>query len=346
MADLYETIEDSITDSELPADTDVVDTPVETEAAPDTSVDAPVEDTPATDEVASPAVAAEKDDFEKKFGIPGTAASGRENRIPYSRVKKITEKAVADGVAAKLKEFEPQIAERDAKIQDYEGRLTKVAEFEHIMVNDVDQFSGMLRQLPSWKGFFEKFDAAVAGQTQGQVAQAAQTPVTDDMPAPDQQLADGTMVYSMDGLKALLKWNGDQSETRAAERVTKQLAERYKPMEDEWQAHQKVQAIIPQVQSQIAEARQWPLFNEHEMEIVKALQGNERLSLEGAYRQVVYPKLVADRTKMREEILREVQKAPKATSVGAGTSKTVPQGSTGPRALEDVISDSIKGLKQ
>jgi len=36
------------------------------------------------------------DDFDKKFGLTSTSPTGRENRIPYSRVKKITEKAVTD----------------------------------------------------------------------------------------------------------------------------------------------------------------------------------------------------------------------------------------------------------
>lgn len=342
MSDLHEIIEDSITDAEAPIETDAVETEAPVEDVVKEVVDTPV-DEPVTDEVASPA--ADKDDFEKKFGIPGTAASGRENRIPYSRVKKISEKAALDAVTAKVKEFEPQLVERDTKIKDYEGRLERVAQFEQVMVNDVEQFTGMLRQLPSWKGFFEKYDGAIAGQTQGQVAQAAETPVTGDMPAPDQQLGDGTMVYSMDGLKALLKWQADQSETRAVDRVTKQIEERYKPMESEWQAHQKVQAIIPQVQSQIADARTWPQFNENENEIVKALQGNDKLSLEGAYRQVVYPKLVADRTRMREEILKEVQKAPRATSAPSTSSKSTPVTPTGPRSTEDVIYEAIKGLK-
>jgi len=117
-------------------------------------------------------------------------------------------------------------------------------------------------------------------------------------------------------------------------------------MATEWEKHQKVQAFIPQVRAQIAEAQTWPLFAEHEAEIVKALQGNDKLTLEGAYRQVVYPKLVADRTKMREEILKEVQKAPRSTAApGSASRSSAQQAPTGPRSLEDVISDSIKTLR-
>ena len=356
MSDLYEVIEDSITDSEAPSDapgdtTDVGSTPepdASTETAPDAS-EAPADPVvdAVTDEVPSPAGRAEreKDDFEKKFGIPGVSSSGRENRIPYSRVKKITEKAVSDGVAAKVAEFEPRIVEYETKLKDYEGRLEKVGEFENIMVNDADQFLQMLSGIPAYKPFFDKVQAALAGQTQQETADASDTPVTDDMPAPDQQLGDGTMVYSMDGLKSLLKWQSDQSESRAVDRVTKQIEERYKPMESEWQDHRREQQLIPQVRAQMAEARAWPLFNEHEADIVKALQLNQKLSLEGAYRQIVYPKLVADRGKMREEILREVRQAPRATSASTAASRPGSQATpTGPRNLEDVIGDAIKGL--
>lgn len=343
MSDLNEIIEDSITDAELPVET-VEDTPVDVEAAPEVVEDAPVDDA-VTDEVASPAAQAEKDEFEKKFGIPGMSSSGRENRIPYSRVKKITEKAVADGVAAKLKEFEPQLAERDAKITDYEGRLAKVSEFEQVMVTNPDQFLSMLQQLPVYKPFFDKLNAANAGQVQQDVAAASGVTVTDDMPTPDQQLSDGTMVYSMDGLKALNAWNRTQARKETLAEVDKQFG----PMQKAWNEHKasqdRMNVIIPQVQQQMADARTWPMFNENEAEIVKALQATEKLSLEGAYRQVVYPKLVADRTRMREEILKEVKQAPRATSVTAPSSKAVSATPTGPRELTDVILDSIKGIK-
>jgi len=342
MSDLHEVIEDSITDAEI-SDVEPVDTPEPIETAPDAPVeDAPVEDTPVTDEVQSPAVQAEKDEFEKKFGIPGISSSGRENRIPYSRVKKISEKAASDAVAAKVKEFEPKLAEYETKVNDYEGRLQKVAEFEQVMVNDPTQFLQMLAQLPVYKPFFDKLIASDQPQS---AAQGAALPV-DDMPVPDQQLSDGTMVYSMDGLKALNAWNRTQARKETLTEVYKQFG----PMAKEWQNHHETQArmnvSVPQVQQQIADARTWPLFNEHEMEIVKALQDNQKLSLEGAYRQVIYPKLVADRGKMREEILREVQKAPRATAVSGPASRSTTQVTpTGPRALEDVISDSIKALK-
>ena len=347
MSDLNEVIEDAISDAEIPAEP-VEETPVETEAieaAPvEETPETPVEDAPTTDEVPSPAAQTEKDEFEKKFGIPGMSASGRENRIPYSRVKKISEKAAADAVAAKVKEFEPQLAERDTKIQDYEGRLQKVAEFEEVMVNDPDQFLGMLAQLPVYKPFFDKLNT-VAGPVP-QDTPPSNTPVADDMPVPDQQLSDGTMVYSMDGLKALNTWNRAQARAETLVEVDKKFG----PMAKAWNEHQsakdRMDAIIPQVQQQITDARTWPLFNEHETEIVKALQDNQKLSLEGAYRQVVYPKLVADRGKMREEILKEVQKAPRATAVTAPASKSTAQVTpTGPRALEDVIGDAIKTLK-
>ena len=349
MDNIEDAIISSIEDAELPAEP-IEDAP-EVEAAPvaDASVeDAPevVEDAPETTEVPSPAAPAEKDEkdaFEKKFGIPGMSASGRENRIPYSRVKKISEKAASDAVAAKVKELEPQLAEFKTKVEDYEGRLAKVAEFEQVMVNAPDQFLQMLSQLPAYKPLFDALNAASTAQPG---ATPASHPLADDMPTPDQQLSDGTMVYSMDGLKALNAWNRDQARKETLAEVDKQFG----PMAKEWNDYRVTQdrmnTVVPQVRQQIADARTWPLFNEHETEIVKALQDNQKLSLEGAYRQIVYPKLVADRGKMREELLREVQKAPRATAVTTPASKSTASGvSTGPRSTEDVIYEAIKGLK-
>lgn len=341
-ADLHEVIEDSISDAELPSEP--VEAPESTEAV-ETAPEA-TEAIQETSEVSSPATKldqTDQDEFEKKFGIPSQSVSGRENRIPYSRVKKITEKAISDAKKEWEATSSPKTLEYETKIKDYEGRLDKVAQFEQVMLNDQPRFLQMLGGLPQYKDIlaplFSQQKPAQAETTQ--VQQQQQLP--DDMPAPDQKLPDGTMVYSLDGLKSLLTWNSKQARQEAVKDVEK----RYKPMEDEWMAHQKLQTIIPQVQAQITEARKWPMFNENEDDIVKALQVDQKLSLEGAYQKVVYPKLIADRNKMREDLLREIKSAPVATSAPTRQSKpvTTPAVSSGPRNLEDVINEAIQSLK-
>lgn len=344
-SDLHDVIEDSLTDSQLPAEetsTDSSETPTETsETAPEASTALPEASTPTTsvaNATAKPEV--EPDEFEKKFGIAQREPGGRENRIPYTRVKRITEKAVSDAKKEWESTTTPRIHEFETKQKDYEQRLERVAQFENVMVGDPDKFLNMLATLPAYKSFFDHVRASYAAPQPPTNGAAA--PVVDDgMPSPDQELSDGTHVYSMDGLKQLLKWQADQVE----QRVTKKYEERYSPIEKEWQATQRVQSVIPHVRAQIENARTWHLFNENEGEIVEALKADQKLSLEGAYQKVVFPKLVIDRNKMREEILKEVKQAPRSTSATTSSTRGAAPAPTGPRSLESVIEESIKSLK-
>ena len=108
---------------------------------------------------------------------------------------------------------------------------------------------------------------------------------------------------------------------------------------------QRLEAVVPVIRKQIEEAKTWPMFNENQDEIVAALKANPNLSLEGAYRQIVVPKIVADRSRIKQDVLREAQHAPTSTSVPnrAATKPVAP--TAGPRSLEDIIKESIATLK-
>lgn len=354
MPDLFEVIEDSISDA-------VVDepTPAEAEPAaevvpetPETPVEAIPEETPAVEDVvASPEVpspaAPKQDDFAKAHGLAPQLPGARENRLPYGRVKKIAEKAGTDAAAATRKEFEPQLAERDAKIKNYEVQLGRVSKFEEVMVKDAEKFLRMLATLPAYKDFFTRVDAAFAAPP-GAPATVAQDP-GDEMPQPNQELSDGTKVYDMEGLNALQAWNRAQArkETLAeVEKVYGPIAKEYEATQKERETDRRVQAAIPHVRAKIETARTWKGFNDNEAEIVKALQDDQNLSLEGAYMKVVLPKLEADEAKIRDRVLQEIKAAPRSTSTPGGGTKPVAHTSTGPRDLTDVINDSIKSLSK
>lgn len=370
MPNLEQVIEDSISDSQLP------DEPVETPETLETAPEVPAEptlDTPESTtevvegsestEVASPAVQAakaqeqavqetkpEQDEFEKKYGIPKEAFPGRENRIPYSRVKKIVanaEEGLKKTYEPRIQEFETRVKEFETKVTDYEGRLGKVAEFEGLMVNEPNKFLNMLATLPQYKAIFDQLVKPQASKEE-----AKPEAVVDDMPQPDQQLTDGSMVYSMDGLRELNAWNREQ----ARKDVLAEVDKAYGPILKDREAQQRIQELIPQIQSQIVEARTWPSFTENEAEIVAALQKDQRLSLEGAYRQVVFPKITAERDsfklavqperdKMRAELMAELRKAPASTSAPTRANRPVSQ-SAGPRSLEQVIADSLVDIKR
>lgn len=349
--DLESVIEDSLNDATA---TDIPDEPVES-----TDTETPVEDAPAAEaenQVAAPAADAPtegEDDFSKRFGVQANSVTGRENRIPYSRVKKIVAKAEKDAETRLRKELEtsttPKFTELETKVKDYEGRLERVAQFEQILEQQPREFLGMLAKHPAYKEFFEFVERAAQ---QGQTAEApTQAPVS-DMPQPDQKLEDGSMVYSMEGLQKLLEWQSSQVE----QRTIKQVEQRYKPIEQQWQADQEYQKMVPVVEKQIAEARTWDGFNELEPKILDILKTDKTISLERAYMKAYQAhvaeereKLTTDHNKVRTSVLAEIKKKPTASAAPSGgvkpTSKTQP---TGPRSIEDIINDSLEeaGLKQ
>ncbi len=365
--DLNNVIEDSLTDAELPSDPitespeveaspAVESAPEGVEAAQEAVLEAATETS--TDEAAKPKKSNYFDDFDKKFGLEQTYPnSGRENRIPYSRVKKIAQKAVRDARKEWEAESGPKSQEYETKVQTYEKELTNYRNFEKTMVQDPEKFLRMLSNVPVYKQFFSAIDEAFnlaeqhkLGTTNTGAQRQEADAASDDMPQPDVRLPDGSLVYSEKGLRALQAWNRDQARTETLAEVNK----RFGPIEAEWQARQRVDSLRPKVNAQISEARTWEKFNENEAEIVEVLKNNPSISLEGAYQKVVLPKLKAEweaekqrlipeRNKLRQEVLAELRQAPQSTSVPSGSSKGSVD--SGPKTLEQIIADQIKTLK-
>lgn len=340
-------LQDAVESPETDLDTSLDSAPADpVEAAPEASSEPT--DLSQSIEVDSPAARASKaqapaqDEFAKANGL-----SGRDNPIPYSRVRKIVDKAVGEKAKELEGTYTPKVAEYEAKVKDYESRLGQVAQFEQIMTGNPDKFLEMLATLPAYKNFFGQVNQLYEqAQAQGQRTQADQqgpaAPAGDGMPEPDETLSDGTKVYSMDGLKALLAWNAKSVETK----VRTEFDANYKPLKDEWDSRQRINRAVPVVQAQISKARTWPLFTENEGEIVKALQADQRVSLEQAYQAVVWPKMVADRQKMREELLAEIKATPTSTAASSRPTRPVSlTQSSGPRDIEAIIRESLQALK-
>jgi hypothetical protein len=355
MEDLTQVIEDAITDVEIAPEaledttTSVDDpTPIEPVEVAPTASNEPTE--PVKETV--PPVQDEVDPFDKKFGLTKESSLGKENRIPYSRVRKIVDKAVKEAETAKADAFKTYVEptkfkEYEDKVKDYEGRLTQIAEFEKVMINDHGAFLTMLaNKIPGYAQILAPLFNPPTEQSKT-APPPSQTDPSVEMPQPDQTLTDGSKVYSMEGLKALMAWQAAQVEAKVTKQVEERVSSRYKPIEDSFTRHQRVQEVLPKVRAQIEEARKWPLFGDNEDEITKTLQENPTYNLERAYQAVVLPKLQAQRDQMRADILKEVKQAPRSTGVSTAATKPNPVStSTGPRALEDVIADSIKDLKR
>lgn len=369
MNNLEDIITDSVNDAQLDSSPEPVEveTPTVEASEPEPVAEVTEEAAPEPTEeestvVASPAAQSTEpqDEFSKLAGVPQMGVAGRENRIPYSRVKRITEKAVGDlaevVLGRKLVQGEKpldlvkahiaKVPEMESKITDYEARLDNVGQFENVMANEPQKFLTMLARIPAYKEFFELVDEAYALRLKGTATPTEAAPVAvtgAGMPEPDEELSDGSKVYSMDGLKKLLEWNSKDTETR----VVKQFEERYKPIEADWQERRRIEATLPLIRKQIEDAKTWPLFNENEEDITKVLAADPSISLESAYRKVVFPKIIAERNTTRQDVLKELKTAPTSTSVPArAATKPAAPASNGPRSLEDVIKESVETLKR
>lgn len=343
-------VQDEVLGEQLP-DADSGD---ETPAEPT----APAADDPApaaeADAAADAAVPAAKTDAEKKTPaadasaddidtIPERDATGRINRIPHTRVKAIVatgvKKAEAAWEAAKLK----PVAE---KVTAYEQRLERVGAVEKIMFEDQPRFLEILKTIPGY--------SELLGGTAAKPAAAA-TPAVDPadefkepMPAPD-----GDGGYTPEGLQALLDWTTRRATHNAVRETEKRLGARIKPFEERDAAARANHEMAQKTWSLIDQATaEWEGFKEHASEILDVLKQDTagRLSLQDAYRQVVIPKFKADRQRVREEVLKELEKAPRSTAAG-GTGAVsrvaaAAAAAAGPRDLEDVIRESLRPLRR
>ena len=351
---ITDAVDDFVADEASTVDNTTVETPT-VEAAgsvdvelPDSTTE-PEADAGQMDLPTAPGVVQPKaveDDFAKKFGIAAQSVTGRENKIPYSRVKKIVTKAQLDARAEAKKEYEtefqPKFQEYETKVKDYEGRLTKVAEFESILENDPRTFLSMLSQVPAYKEFFEYVNKLAGDGSTPKVdpqttKPAAQVSDDDPRPGPNKQNADGSKVYDMDGLDALLGWQARQVEKK----VAAQVSERYAPIEKEWKRRAYMeQTVIPAVDRQIAEARTWDRFEELEPKVTEILKADPRITLERAYMKAyqseVVPKMMSDRNKVRTEVLAEIKRQPVTTSA--------PVTRTNPRQAPDNTNRTIEEI--
>lgn len=336
MNNTEEIIQESIEDAELPAEP-VVEETAEVEAAPE------VAETDDAISVASPGAKAqpveEEDEFTKRFGIPAVSPSGRENRIPHSRVRNMIAKAEKELTARLGGDHTKLLSERDAKIQAYEEQLTQIGAFENTLMNKPDEFLQWLSAVPAYKPFFDWVQQA---SQQAQAAPGA-TNVADpmgDMPGPNVTLPDGSRQYDDVGIKALLDWNTQRTLKEAQDYFGKEFA----PIKQDWETQQYMAKVVPQVEKKLNEARQWHLFSENEAEITKVFQANPTWTIEQAYMHVIQPKLAVSDSDKKAAWMKELKQknARPSTSAPVVSSKPSVTQASGKQSTEDVIWASLK----
>lgn len=332
--------------SSLDTENDLPDAP-ESSPADDTST--PSDDTPAEPDAVSPSAATvvedapvvpEPDALTKELdelGLKAPKAGERENRLPYSRVKKIVENArkkLVDSHTSTLAATTKQLTAAQA-------RNTQMDNVDRLIVNDPDRYISELARIhPNLYGKFLK----------PAVAEVAPPVIADKPPGPDAKFPDGSEGYSPEGLEKLREWDRAQAVKAAVAETEKIYTKRFGPIEQQWKTQQVLNEKLPVVRGQIAEARAtWgDLFTKNENEITQYLREHPAVAFGQAVAAVLVPKAQSQRDAMRAEILKEINARPKAVSrvpaSSVAASKTDP---AAPRSTEQVIADAVaaSGLK-
>ena len=192
-------------------------------------------------------------------------------------------------------------------------------------------------QVRQHRAFFEWLDRDPRGAhnyitdylTRQGILQQQQGPpaAKDSRPQPDVIVPEtGQKFYSAEAAEQLAKWQ-----------ATQLLNERMGPVEQQLQSlsatHSQQQARA-HAASLVAEARTWPHYETHEAQILQEMEKDRRLSLEGAYRRVVMPKL---RTLEREAIVKELNDKRGAATVNPGASTPTERTQTTKMAWGDLF---------
>lgn len=285
------------------------------------------------------------DDVDKALEVEGIkrTTGERENRIPYSRVRKIVQ-----NTEKRLKtEFETKETSRQAEFTGYKTKADQLAVVDKLIAADPDRYIRTLALLHPGK--YDKF----LNPTPAEKVQEADP--NEGKPQPDYEFADGSPGYTAAQHQKLLDWHADKARKAAVDEVTK----RFKPLEDKFKSEQAIEQFKPAVNAQLDRARKtWgPLFDEDyrkagegKSEILAFMQENPDVPFADAVALVLNPKqqskLTTDRTKIREEVMAELNARPRAAAkVVPNASKPDTSGSSDNKSLEDIIRESIAGLE-
>jgi Fe-S-cluster formation regulator IscX/YfhJ len=295
-------------------------------------------------------------------------ANGKDNYIPYSRVRKITEAREAKAVEIFAKGFglDPKTVKfndlESAISEKLEGFNTRADEFdtaEQIMMQDPDRYIRILAHVEPEK--YGKFAAILDAKPEEKVTagESSDDDIFKNMPRPDlkMKMPDGSEgeSYTLKGMQEVFKYAIQIGEQRAEERankVLKPVIDDRKKAEDARKQQEFDTKLDKQIDEEFAEASQWEGFTEHRDEIIAAMRADTAQAkksgkfkfknIHAAYIAIVPKKLreagTANEQEMRKKILAEMNKTTRSTAVTGDVSSGKPVESSG-----DPITDAIRG---
>jgi len=285
------------------------------------------------------------DEFAKEHGIPEKDKAGRVNRIPYPRVKKITDNAVRKIVKALTGKDVPAdrsvgdiVNEHTTQFRSITSEIDNMKKGEWVMIHAPERFLELLPQVNP------KYAELLAARVEA----AKETPVADDMPEPDYDLGEGKgRTYSQNGIKSLVAWIRSDVKRELMAEQKKAL----KPYEDERAVSQRIESAAQSLQRTVNEARQnWTGFKDWEKDIDAALKADTAgaLTLWTAYLKVrdakhneALSKATTDEKALRAKILKEMNAKPSSSSAAARSTSPKAEDNT-PKTMDDVVRNALK----
>lgn len=312
------------------ADVDTADTKVE--------ADKVEKDKPADDSVEGILAAA---------GIKAPKEGERENRIPYNRTVKIIGNALKKQGATHT----AAVAELNTKVAAQEGELTNFRRADSLAKSDPDQYMAILTTIdPRFKAYVK--GGAPAAGADGKPVVAVAASKLGAKPGPDITYKDGSQAFSPEQLEKREEWLIANAVEKATADAEARAEAKYGPLAKEFatttagrEQHQRIMGVIQ------AEQEHWgddfPKVGSAEEKAVDALlKADPKLSLRGAIHKVVVGGLKAGKSKVREDLLTEIN-GRKGASAAAPAAKKIAVDPNTVRSTEDVIRESIAaaGLK-
>jgi len=296
----------------------------------------------------------EDDPFAAEHGIKVFDQRKRENRIPYSAVKRMTttattklKKELAKLVLGKdpdeAKDILEQVKERITALSGIETEHKSLKEYQtqyesigKIMQTEPERF---LKILPAVNAKYSELLTAVKA--------AAGTPPPDDKPKPDVDLGDGKHTYSPDQMAKLIQY--EVSQAIKADRADRD--KEIEPLKRRVEVETRVADAKTRLDRMLESARKnWPGFKENEPEIRKVIEEGKANSLYDGHLLVLQAKHDAelkkretDREKIRKELMEEAKNAATSTSAtGRAAAKKAGDVDDGDSGDEDPIEKAIR----
>ena len=309
---------------------------------------APSVDVTSTDDVApttpegtpAAAEAAQQDEIDKLLAKEGIEprGMGRENRIPYSRTKKIIENAQKAWQADAESKFAPE----RQQFTELQGRMSNYERQEQLASQDPDRFISLLASVDPR---YQKFLGVVGKEGAPSAPPADNDP--EPQPAKDEQ---GNPYYTPEGWKAWQSWTRRQAAKEATTALETKFGPTLKNIQQQQEARATYEAQRPVVEAQtsrLVETYGAELVNKNQDAIIAAMEAaaakRQPLTLAEAAAQVLLPQIRQDEAKIREKVIAEINKRP-AAARGAAPTQRRPEPSDKPLTGDAVIFAELDRL--